>query len=176
MPILTFLRRSIVGAGLGGTLASPAISYPGFFQPNSIFSRFPYLLPNIVCTCVVVLGLIVGFLFLEESHEDKKDRRDVGLEIGKWIIRNLSWQKREMLSSKVGYFEETLSYMVEDEKSGFSPSASSPLLEPTPCSTSCSLCSPLQKLEAPPVKKISLRQGFTRQVALIIVSYGILAL
>jgi hypothetical protein len=125
----------------------------------------------------VVLGLIVGFLFLEESHEDKKDRRDVGLEIGRWIIRNLSWQKRDVLSSKVGYFEETLSYIVEDEKSGFSPSASSPLLNTASCSASCSLCRPhMQTLEAPPVKKISLRQGFTRQVALIIVSYGILAL
>jgi hypothetical protein len=153
------------------------MNYPGFFQPNSIFSRFPYLLPNIVCACVVVLGLIIGFLFLEESHEDKKDRRDVGLEIGKWILRNLSWQKREMLSSKVDYFEETLSYMVEDEKTSFSPSASSPLLDQAPCSTSCSLCRPhVQTLEAPPAKKISLRQGFTRQVALIIVSYGILAL
>jgi hypothetical protein len=116
----------------------------------------------------VILGLIIGFLFLEETHEDKKDRRDVGLEIGKWILRNLSWQKQG--PSKAGYFESTMSYITEDEKADFDACSTSPLLATASCPTAHS-----QILESPPVK-ISLRQGFTRQVSLIIISYGILAL
>jgi hypothetical protein len=170
-PALTYPYRSTVGAGLGGTLAEPVKNYPGFFQPNGIFAHFPYLLPNLVCAAIVVFGLVVGFLFLEETHEDKKDNRDRGIEIGQWLIRHLSWRKEKEQYSKASYLEETLTLITEEEKLGFDSTVTSPLLSPSTCSTT-------QTGDQRPSQrpKISLRQAFTRQVSLIIVSYGILAL
>src|SRR5580700_6666036 len=75
-------HRSILGPSLGGALAQPCISYPGIFPPGSIFERFPYLLPNLVCTVIVSCGVVIGVLFLEETHSEKKYRRDVGIEAG----------------------------------------------------------------------------------------------
>ncbi|KAF2436529.1 MFS general substrate transporter [Tothia fuscella] len=167
---------SIVGAGLGGILAEPVKNYPGYFQATSIFSRFPYLLPNIVCATVVIFGLIIGFLFLEETHEDKKDSRDRGIEIGKWIVRHLTWQKQTEPYSKVGYFEETLALIAEREKIEPDPMVASPLLAPSTCSTCSTVVESDDEAEkSVGIGKITLRQAFTRQVSLIIVSYGILA-
>ena len=45
-----------------------------------MFDTYPYLLPNLVCSAIVVFGLAVGVLFLEETHEDRKYDRDRGLE------------------------------------------------------------------------------------------------
>ena len=56
------------------------------FQRNTIFDKFPFLLPNVVCVVVLILGIIVGFLFLEETHPEKKLRRDHGLELGHWLV------------------------------------------------------------------------------------------
>ena len=80
------LYRSILGPFVGGALARPCFSYPDLFPPGTIFEQFPFLLPNLACTSVVVLGVLVGFLFLEETHHEKKYERDVGLEMGKLIV------------------------------------------------------------------------------------------
>ncbi|KAN0070296.1 Major facilitator superfamily domain containing protein [Elaphomyces granulatus] len=78
---------SIIGPALGGTLAQPCDNYPGHFQRGTIFARFPFLLPNLVCVLILVLGIIIGLLFLEETHALKKDRYDPGLELGRWLLR-----------------------------------------------------------------------------------------
>lgn len=46
----------------------------------------PYALSNIVVTSVLWISCIIGFLFLEETNEKFKDRRDVGIEIGDYIL------------------------------------------------------------------------------------------
>jgi hypothetical protein len=94
---------AIIGSVLGGTLAEPVKNYPGFFAKGGLFDKFPYLLPNLICVGVVVAGLITGFLFLEESHEDKKDRPDFGLELGNRILQfvSLKWAKIEIPIEKV---------------------------------------------------------------------------
>lgn len=89
---------SIIGSSLGGSLADPVRNYPDVFQKGTILERFPYLLPNLVCTGVVIFGMIVGILFLEETHQDKKKRRDPGLELGKWLT--------SLFSSRRGNEEE----------------------------------------------------------------------
>jgi len=46
----------IIGPALGGFFAQPADKYPKIFPKNSLFGRFPYLLP---CLCISVIALVV---------------------------------------------------------------------------------------------------------------------
>ena len=185
---LTSICRSIIGAALGGTLADPVNTYPNIFKPGGIFEKYPFLLPNLLCTAVVVCGLIVGILFLEETHEDKKDRRDRGLELGEHLVR--TFRKSEPLADGFSTEKELL---IHDEKPrGYasaeisprsSSSSNSNISESTFCesvvSDPASVASDVTVCEPsyPSVQeKWSWRQGFTRQVILTIVGYGILAL
>lgn len=60
-------------------------------QPTDILgqfrAKFPYALSNIVVTLVIWTSCIIGFLFLEETNDKFKNRRDVGLEMGDCILR-----------------------------------------------------------------------------------------
>lgn len=161
--------RSIIGSGLGGTLADPVRNYPGYFASGSLFDRFPYLLPNLVCTSVVIFGMVVGILFLEETHDDKKDRRDIGLETGKWLLTFFRTPHCDC-EEKVGFAEESLTLLVESPP-GYSSQAPSPALNPVSLGDL-----PLRNEEKPPsLSRLSLVSPFTRQVVFNIVSYGILA-
>ena len=164
--------RSIIGAGLGGALAEPTKSYPTVFKPDGLFGHFPYLLPNLVCTAVVVLGLVVGILFLEETHEDKKFRRDIGIEAGRAIKRVF----RRCSQNNMGNTKEKELVLSQDEKRLSYQSTDScpmtPRLEPPDTDTTFECDSPIPSIR----EKLSWRQGFTKQVMLIIVGYGILAL
>lgn len=44
--------------------------------------RHPYALSNMVVSIFLSTSMVIGFLFLEETNEDFKDRRDIGLELG----------------------------------------------------------------------------------------------
>lgn len=172
------LHSSIIGAGLGGVLSDPVKSYPDYFDPSGLFGKYPYLLPNLVCTAIVLLGLIVGLLFLEETHEDKRGRTDPGLKVGQWIVDTLKFWKSKDSACKVGYLEETLSYLADDdsEKLNYGAgicSAHAPLTAAPP---SAIAATEIADTKSQSTKPISWRQGFTKQVKLIILSYGILAL
>lgn len=163
-------HRSIIGSGLGGTLADPVRNYPGYFEAGTIFEKYPYLLPNLVCTGVVLFGMVVGILFLEETHEDKRDRKDVGIETGRWL---LSFFRSSHCGEKVGFGEESLTLLV-DSPPGYSSQLSSPALNPVAVGDL-----PLRIQESAGQtqqrSRKSLPNPFTRQVILNIVSYGILA-
>ncbi|KAL1306065.1 hypothetical protein AAFC00_004191 [Neodothiora populina] len=161
---------SIIGSGLGGTLADPVRNYPGYFSEDSIFATYPYLLPNIVCTGVVVFGMVVGILFLEETHEDKKERKDIGLEAGKWLLGLIRPARG---SEKIGFGEESLN-LLADSPPGYSSQESSPTLTPV---VVADLPPQLQDMikPLPRPSRPALPNPFTRQVILNIVSYGILA-
>lgn len=176
-PLLT-LRSSIIGAGLGGVLSDPVKSYPDFFDPNGLFGKYPYLLPNLVCTAIVVFGLIVGLLFLEETHEDKRGRTDPGLKVGLWVVDNLRFWKSKDSACKVGYLEGKLSYLADDESEKPNFSAEICLAQAPLTTTPPSVIVPAEIADknSHSAKTISWRQGFTKQVKLIILSYGILAL
>ncbi|KAK4994789.1 hypothetical protein LTR66_005250 [Elasticomyces elasticus] len=171
---------SIIGSSLGGTLADPVRNYPAFFRPGTILERFPYLLPNIVCAAVVLVGMIIGFLFLEETHEEKKGRRDVGLEIGKWILGRFSrGRPEERRSTKSDYFEETMQ-LLDDQPPGYRTTESSPQLQPTVPSVSEPEHDKLALSAASGAQPTAKRQraaqsAFTKQVMLNILGYGILA-
>ncbi|KAK5660253.1 hypothetical protein OQA88_12791 [Cercophora sp. LCS_1] len=84
---------SIVGPMIGGTLAKPVENMPSVFPPGSIlggiFERRPYLLPNLFSAGCVFLGVVIGVLFLEETHAKKKLRRDRGVELGRYLLSHV---------------------------------------------------------------------------------------
>ncbi|KAI0393488.1 MFS general substrate transporter [Xylariaceae sp. FL0594] len=53
---------------MGGFLAEPAIFYPSVFPADGLFGRYPYLLPNLVSVIVIVVAIIQGIFFLEETN------------------------------------------------------------------------------------------------------------
>jgi hypothetical protein len=61
---------SIIGPAIGGTLAKPAHAFPRFFPQHGFWTRYPYLLPNLVCALLLFVSIIVGWILLEETHPD----------------------------------------------------------------------------------------------------------
>jgi hypothetical protein len=52
---------------MGGYLAQPAKYYPETFSEDGLFGRYPYLLPNLVAAIGILLAIIQGIFFLEET-------------------------------------------------------------------------------------------------------------
>ncbi|CAO2647123.1 Nn.00g080450.m01.CDS01 [Neocucurbitaria sp. VM-36] len=64
----------IIGSAMGGFLAQPSKFYPHAFPKDGIFGRYPYLLPNLVAAIGILLAILQGMLFLEETLErDEKE-------------------------------------------------------------------------------------------------------
>lgn len=61
---------TIVGPCIGGMFADPYESWPELFPKDSLFDRFPYLLPNLICAFLLFISIILGFWLLEETHPD----------------------------------------------------------------------------------------------------------
>ena len=61
---------TIVGPAIGGMLARPAEAYPDTFSEDGLFGHFPWLLPNLVCALIMLVSIIGGFFWLEETHPD----------------------------------------------------------------------------------------------------------
>lgn len=112
MPV-TFNVGILVGPLLGGWLQDPAHSYPGVFGPGSWLggkngvgwmARFPYALPNLLSAVFLLLSAALVLLGLEETHEDRRDRRDWALQAGRWFARLVCrpFQKRP---SRDDYFK-----------------------------------------------------------------------
>lgn len=63
----------IIGPALGGYLAQPAEKFPTLVSSDSLFGRFPYLLP---CLCISIFALFVtiaAFWLPETLHFHKRD-------------------------------------------------------------------------------------------------------
>lgn len=58
---------TIVGPCIGGTFADPHETWPDVFPRGSLFDRFPYLLPNLICAALLVISIILGYFLLEET-------------------------------------------------------------------------------------------------------------
>lgn len=63
---------TILGPCIGGYFAEPVESFPGKFSEHSLFAKFPYLLPNLICAVLMVLSIVAGYFFLQETHPDKQ--------------------------------------------------------------------------------------------------------
>jgi hypothetical protein len=169
--------RSIIGPALGGALAQPCTSYPNIFARGSLFDTYPFLLPNLVCVAILVCGVVVGILFLEETHEERKHRRDFGLEAGKWLMDQIKPKARPrpiLVYDKAAEANQLESYSLLEEDcppeyqtTENSPRQSSSLASNPIPETSSNVACKGQGCGA--------KQAFTKQVVLLIVNYGILA-
>jgi hypothetical protein len=56
---------SIIGPLVGGLLANPASLYPTIFAENRFLTTFPWVMPNLVVGTFLLVGWIIGILFLE---------------------------------------------------------------------------------------------------------------
>ncbi|GFP93947.1 protein zinc induced facilitator-like 1 [Phtheirospermum japonicum] len=58
----------IVGPALGGYLSQPAEKFPGIFASDSLFGRFPYLLPCLVISLYAAFVTVACFWIPETLH------------------------------------------------------------------------------------------------------------
>lgn len=172
-------NRSILGPMLGGALAQPCINYPSIFHSGTIFERFPYLLPNLVCFTLVVFGFIIGCLFLEETHAEKKHRTDAGLEAGKWIVSIL---RPRCAGAKLSSCEKMVDLaeaqpLINDDETlpRYQTAEVTPLLARSTSSTNLQDPTDSSFITTAQVQKLAVTRTFTRPVVLNIVGYGILA-
>ncbi|GLJ36527.1 hypothetical protein SUGI_0733970 [Cryptomeria japonica] len=84
----------IIGPAIGGFLAQPVQKYPSIFLPDSVWGRFPYLLPCVVISFFAVPVLVLSFLLPETLHkhpheeEEKCDLNGVGIDVEKEESQN----------------------------------------------------------------------------------------
>lgn len=169
--------RSIIGPMIGGALAKPVDAFPSIFQRGSIWDRYPYLLPNLFSAICVFCGVIIGILFLEETHSEQKHRRDRGLELGNYLLSCIPWTSSS--SSQPKSAEEESLLEAEEQLPGYRTTENSPrLVSRRGCAD---LVEPLdlestERRTTVTLERRMVTKTFTRPVVLNIVSYGILAL
>ena len=61
---------TIIGPAIGGTFSDPHASFPELVPRGSLFDRFPYLLPNLLCALLLLVSIVLGYFLLEETHPD----------------------------------------------------------------------------------------------------------
>jgi hypothetical protein len=61
---------TIIGPSIGGYFAEPARNFPNLFSSTGLFSKFPYLLPNLICALLLFVSIIAAYFFLGETHPD----------------------------------------------------------------------------------------------------------
>lgn len=162
---------SIIGPAMGGALAMPCDSYPWLFSKGGIFDTFPFLLPNLVCVGVLALGILNGFLFLEETHADLKHRRDRGRAIGSTLTNIFRRPSTVTYSDKVcASNTEIFGLSHDDPPPGYRSTENSPRLSSSPPPIV------IRDTEASSRKEDrGVCKTFNRQVVLVILGYGILA-
>ena len=84
---LVWTIGSILGPAFGGALANPAARHPNSFGHIRFFQKFPFALPNLVGSVFFLIGLSTGILFLRETLESKKHRKDYGVALGSTLKR-----------------------------------------------------------------------------------------
>ncbi|KAJ8126803.1 hypothetical protein O1611_g6836 [Lasiodiplodia mahajangana] len=182
MPVVWCLG-SIIGPMIGGALARPCISYPGLFSPGTIWDRYPYLLPNLFSAFIVLIGVINGFLFLEETHCQKKMERDRGLELGNWIrskftsFRKCTEPRDE--KSKLSDRDDEMQPLIDHDEQlpTYRTNDNTPANSPRLRSTSAPAITQdaLDLTQSREDVGIGFSKTFTRPVVLNIISFGILA-
>lgn len=166
---------------IGGALARPCISYPELFARGTIWDRYPYLLPNLFSAVMVFVGVIIGILFLEETHALKRSEKDRGREMGDYLASKVAklgaYRYHERAPEKQGllsneHFESSLGDDLSDIDESlpvYQSAESSPRMRPQP-DLELAQSTPTHGPGTPGFKT------FTKPVIMNIVSYGILAL
>ena len=164
---------------IGGALAKPVENLPSIFAPGSLWDRFPYFLPNLFSAICVTVGVVIGLLFLEETHSEKKLERDRGVELGNLLLSYLPGNRAAVSPAKEAE-EQPLLFEAEESLPGYltngsaaasSSASASSSSEQAPIDLGEASCSPGSNADTKATTKI-----FTKPVLTIIASYGILAL
>ncbi|RYP75763.1 hypothetical protein DL771_002250 [Monosporascus sp. 5C6A] len=142
------------------------------------------IMPVVWClgAVIVFIGVVNGILFLEETHAEKKLRRDRGLELGNWILSCIpclpKCTKVRDEKSKLADMGETQPLMDHDEQlPGYRTNENSPQNSPLLKSTHATRI-PRDSLYLEAVCDSEDSRDsriFTRPVILNIMSFGILA-
>ena len=129
---------------------------------------------------ILVVGILVGVLFLEETHQEKKYRRDLGLEFGQKIVSLFNRQRHSMTLDKTddANFEESRSLLDDEPPPGYRTTEGSPRY---PSSRSLSPAAPPYTRSAATIPlqgkdlSVGVQKAFTKPVIVQIIGYGILA-
>jgi len=174
---------------LGGALAQPCENFPTVFPRGTIFDDYPFLLPNLVCSIILVFGVLIGILFLEETHQEKKYERDMGTEAGQWIL-SLFRSRSELMTEKTRKAlvaevhalmedEELPEYSMADDSGppGYRTTEGSPRQSSSRSQSRCASNAPLESRGADisSGRPRGVKKAFTKQVILTIIAFGILA-
>jgi MFS family permease len=157
MPMI-YSVGSIIGPSIGGALANPLGRTPQDDpnKSNSIFWKFPYLLPNIVTAAFFMISILIGWLFLRETLHERRDIPDLGLATGEKLI--------SFCRDPVGTIKATLQGRHETKYSAL-PAASHKADEEIA----------MKNLKAP-LKAPTYREVLTKQTILYLISYVVLAM
>ena len=161
---LVWTIGSIFGPAFGGALVYPVRRLPKLFGSVHLLERFPFALPNLCISVLFLIGIIFGFLFLKESHEDMRDRKDYGRILGSWLTRSCT--KRSNLPKATSW--RTQEHDEEGEAFLRSSSASSEM--GTPLTKHASRPLPI------PRPSTSWASVFTRQSNINLLVYTLLAM
>lgn len=86
---------SIFGPAIGGALVFPVNRFPGIVGHSKLLQEYPFAFPNMLISILFLLGISAGFLFLRETLEEKKNRKDYGLVLGSLLIAPCSKKRRK---------------------------------------------------------------------------------
>ena len=168
-----------MGPALGGALAQPCDNYPTIFSRGTLFDRYPFLLPNLVCAIVLTIGVFIGILFLEETHGEKRYRRDLGVEVGRYILSRFGYRQPPVFTEKpVDINIEDYEILLEDEAPpGYRTTEGSPRLVSSRAQFPSDTCtgSKLASRQVLGTGAKGVRKAFTKQVILNIMAFGMLA-
>jgi MFS family permease len=95
LPLL-FNFGAVVGPMIGGYFSTPKANNP--YESSELVTfmsklseKFPYAMSNIVVAMFLWFSLICGTLFLEETHEVFKYRRDIGVDFGDYLLTKMGF-------------------------------------------------------------------------------------
>ena len=128
---------------------------------------------------VLAFGVLIGIFFLEETHADKKYRRDIGIEAGRWLLSHIGHKHTPVFVEKPAEVNiEDYENLLEDESPpGYRTTEGSPRLPSSrshsPRATHAGSKDTGRRLSE--TKSRSVKKAFTEQVILNILGFGILA-
>ncbi|KAI0053845.1 MFS general substrate transporter [Auriscalpium vulgare] len=70
---LSWPLGAIIGPLLGGSFSHPATKLPSLFN-NHFFRAYPHFLPGFITAIISFIGLVFGYIFLEETLPSKRRR------------------------------------------------------------------------------------------------------
>ncbi|KAI9684156.1 MAG: hypothetical protein M1829_003426 [Trizodia sp. TS-e1964] len=171
MPLIWTIG-SIFGPAFGGFLANPASRHPSWFGGNKFFIEFPYALPNLAINIFFIIGLTTGILFLKETLESRKHRRDYGLILGQKLIAffRSPWKESKVGQKNKDDLDEENRPLLRNTRT------SSTLVGPDGGGGETSQNGKTVNGHPAPMTRPGYREVFTRQSSLNLVVYCLLAL